>query len=89
MAEPALLLGVGVAAALAGEEAAVQALPFGGLQEPVGLQAVGTVGVAQEGRVRNQLPLGALLLHLALQAPEETAETRSTLDISLQQPLNV
>lgn len=69
VAEPALLLGVGVAAALAGEEAAVQALPFGALQEPVRLQAVGTVGVVQVGRVGNQLFLGALLLHLALQLP--------------------
>ena len=33
----------------AGEEVAVQALPLGGLKEPVGLQAAGAVGVAQVG----------------------------------------
>ena len=49
--EPALLLWVGVAAASAGEEVAVQALPLGGLKEPVGLQAAGAVGVVQVGRV--------------------------------------
>ena len=49
--EPALLLRVGVAAASAGEEVAVQALPLGGLKEPVGLQAAGAVGGVQVGRV--------------------------------------
>lgn len=67
--EPALLLWVGVAAVLACEEAAVQALPFGGHQEPVGLQAAGTVGLVQVRSVRKQLPLGALLLDPALQPP--------------------
>lgn len=67
--EPALLLRVGVAAVLAGEEAAVQALPFGGPDEPVGLQAAGTVGLIQVRRVRKQLPLGTLLLNPALQPP--------------------
>ena len=49
--EPALLLWVGVAAASAGEEVAGQALPLGGLKEPEGLQAAGTVGVVQVGRI--------------------------------------
>lgn len=69
VAEPALLLRVGVAAVLAGEEVTVQALPFGGHEKPVGLQAAGTVGLIQVRGVRKQLPLGAFLLNLALQPP--------------------
>lgn len=68
--EPALLLRVGVATVLAGEEVTVQALPLGGHEEPVGLQAAGAVGLIQVGRIREQLPLGALFLNPVLQSPQ-------------------
>lgn len=69
VAEPALLFWVGVAAAFADEEAALQTLPSAVDKQPVGLQAAGTVGLIQMGCVGQQLPLGALLLYLALQPP--------------------
>lgn len=69
--EPALLLRVGVAAVSTDKEAAVQALPFAADEEPVGLQAVGTVGLVQVGCVWEQLPLRAFLFNLALQSPCE------------------
>ena len=69
VAEPALLLWMGVAAGLADEEVAVHTLPLGHHQEPVGLQATGTVGLIQVGGVRKQLPLGTFPLNLALQPP--------------------
>ena len=79
-----------MAAALAGEEAAVQALPFGGGEEPVGLQAVGTVGLVQEGHIGHQLPLGAPLLDLALQPPWGNTRNKGQLDVLLlQQALHV
>lgn len=87
VAEPALPLRVGVAAVLAGAEPAVQALPLGGREEPVGLQAAGAVGVVRVGRVRKQLPPGAFLLDLALQSP--ALEMSIANGLFLQQALNV
>lgn len=77
VAEPALLLRVGVAAAFADEEVALQTLPPAVHEEPVGLQAAGTVSLIQVGCVRQQLPLGALLLYLAFQPPWENVGTRN------------
>ena len=75
--EPALLLRVGVATVLAGEEVTVQALPLGGHEEPVGLQAAGAVGLIQVGRIREQLPLGALFLNPVLQSPKEDIRNKN------------
>lgn len=76
VAKPALVFWVDVAAALAGEEAAVQALALGHREEPVGLQAVGAVGLVQGGGVGEQRLLGVLLLNLALQPSEEHGRDR-------------
>lgn len=77
VAEPALFLGVGVTAALADEEAAFQALPSAVHEEPVGLQAAGTVGPIQVLCVGKQLPLGTFLLNLAPQLPWKNMDTRN------------
>lgn len=82
--DPALLLLVVAAAVLAGVEVAVQALPFAVQQELEGLQAVHTVGFIEVGLIRQELPLAALLVDLALQLPvENTPPQKKSRKLSL------
>lgn len=78
VADPALLLLVVAAAALAGVEVAVQALPLAVQQELEGLQAVDAVGFVEVGLVCQERPLAAFLVDLAFQLPAERPQTGGT-----------
>jgi len=72
--DPALLPLVVAAAALAGVEAAIQALPLAVQQELEGLQAVHAVRFVQVGLVGQELSLAAFLVYLALQVPADASQ---------------